>query len=643
VLLMEKTSLPRFEARAPGLRRGRTTTLQLNVGRKCNQACHHCHVGAGPKRTEMIDRRTAERVVELLAATSGIDLVDITGGAPELSEHFRWVVGEARRMGKRVIDRCNLTILFEPGQQDLAQFLAAHRVEVVASLPCYSAANVDRQRGRGVFDRSIEALLQLNALGYGRAGSGLQLDLVYNPLGPSLPPAQGPLEARYKRELADAFGIVFNRLYTLTNMPIQRFAAQLEREGRLHEYLGLLVNHFNPATVPELMCRTLVSVGYDGRLFDCDFNQMLEVPLGAGARTVWDVDALELDGVGDLGGFTLLRLHRRRRLELWRGAPVIGGVALLLVGGLAFANGANDVSKGIATLIGSGLTDYRRAVAWGTLCTIAGALAGAVIAGAMLATFGAGIWTVGGEASLIPAIATLTGASGWVLWATWRGLPVSTTHALVGALAGAGAAAWGMAGVSWEHVAMKMALPLLLGPLLALLGAAVLTRMTRTPEGRPPATIDRLHWLASGATSFARAVNDAPKLVALGLGAVAVGGAGSQPVLFAVVACGMGLGSWFAGRRITQVLAERITAMSHREGLASNAVTSVLVAAGGIFGLPLATTHVAGGALIGMGSQRSGGAINWGTVRQIAGAWLITVPAAAAMGALAQLVLAGVP
>lgn len=294
---MEPTpQLPAFAQKVPRLRRARTTTLQVNVGRKCNQACHHCHVGAGPKRTEMIDRATAERVMALLAATPGIELVDITGGAPELSEHFRWLVTEARRMGKRVIDRCNLTILFEPGQEALAQFLAENRVEVVASLPCYSAANVDRQRGKGVFGKSIEALLRLNALGYGREGTGLQLDLVYNPAGASLPPAQGPLEVRYKQELADAFGIVFNRLYTLTNMPIQRFAAQLQREGRLQEYLGLLVNHFNPATVPELMCRSLVSVGYDGRLFDCDFNQMLEVPLGAGARTVWEVDTFELEG-----------------------------------------------------------------------------------------------------------------------------------------------------------------------------------------------------------------------------------------------------------------------------------------------------------------------------------------------------------
>ncbi len=236
----------------------------------------------------------AARVVELLAATPSIEVVDLTGGAPELCPHFRWLVGEARRLGRRVIDRCNLTILLEPGMEDLADFLAANRVEVVASLPCYGPEKVDRQRGHGVFAKSIAALRRLNALGY---GAERRLDLVYNPVGASLPPPQQVLEARYREELRGRFGIEFHRLLTLTNMPINRFAAALAREGRQAAYMSLLVNHFNPATVPTLMCRSLLSVGFDGRLYDCDFNQMLGLPLGAGRgaapRTVWDVSSLD--------------------------------------------------------------------------------------------------------------------------------------------------------------------------------------------------------------------------------------------------------------------------------------------------------------------------------------------------------------
>ncbi len=274
--------------------RGPTTTLQVNVGKRCNQACHHCHVEAGPRRTEVMGAAVAARVVELLAATPSIEVVDLTGGAPELCPHFRWLVGEARRLGRRVIDRCNLTILLEPGMEDLADFLAANRVEVVASLPCYGPEKVDRQRGHGVFAKSIAALRRLNALGY---GAERRLDLVYNPVGASLPPPQQVLEARYREELRGRFGIEFHRLLTLTNMPINRFAAALAREGRQAAYMSLLVNHFNPATVPTLMCRSLLSVGFDGRLYDCDFNQMLGLPLGAGRgaapRTVWDVSSLD--------------------------------------------------------------------------------------------------------------------------------------------------------------------------------------------------------------------------------------------------------------------------------------------------------------------------------------------------------------
>lgn len=229
----------------------------------------------------------ARRVVELLERSLGIETLDITGGAPELNENFRPLVLAGRRLGLRVIDRCNLTVLLLPDQADLVPFLAAHRVEVVASLPCYEAENVDAQRGKGVFASSIEALRRLNAAGYG-AGDDLPLDLVYNPLGDSLPPPQEALEARYKEELRRRYGIEFRRLYTITNMPIRRFADWLRREGREEEYMSLLVENFNPATVEGLMCRSLVSVAWDGRIFDCDFNQMCD--LGPPA-TVWEIES----------------------------------------------------------------------------------------------------------------------------------------------------------------------------------------------------------------------------------------------------------------------------------------------------------------------------------------------------------------
>jgi radical SAM/Cys-rich protein len=275
------------------LRRAVATTLQVNVGRRCDLACHHCHVEAGPKRTEAMAPETAERVLELLARSPGVGTLDLTGGAPELHAVFRPLVRGARALGRRVIDRCNLTVLELPGQEDTADFLAEHAVRIVASLPCYGAENVDRQRGRGVFARSIAVLRRLCALGYGRPGSGLELDLAYNPQGPSLPPPQAELEARYRTELRERFGVEFGRLLVLTNMPIKRFAHALEREGRAAEYMGLLVNHFNPATVPGLMCRNTVSVGFDGALHDCDFDQMLGLPLGGRARSVHDVGSLD--------------------------------------------------------------------------------------------------------------------------------------------------------------------------------------------------------------------------------------------------------------------------------------------------------------------------------------------------------------
>lgn len=248
-------------------------------------------------RTEIMTLEVAERLVALLEQSPGITTVDFTGGAPEMNPHFRYLVRQARRLGRRVIDRCNLTVLFEPGQQGTAAFLAEHGVETVASLPCYSADNVEKQRGRGAFDKSVVALQQLNALGYGREGSGLKLSLVYNPVGASLPPAQENLERRYKQELSSLFGIEFNDLLTITNMPIKRFAQALLRDGQLEQYMSLLVNHFNPATVDGVMCRSLVSVGFDGAVFDCDFNQMLELPMPSSRRTIWDIDDLAaLDG-----------------------------------------------------------------------------------------------------------------------------------------------------------------------------------------------------------------------------------------------------------------------------------------------------------------------------------------------------------
>lgn len=282
------------------LTRGVPRTLQINVGKVCNQACHHCHVDAGPARTEKMDLPTAELVVDLLAHSRSIEIVDITGGAPELNQHFRFLVDSACSMNRGVTVRCNLTVILQPGMDWLPSFYREHRVHLVCSLPCYTAENTDRQRGAGVFAKSIEALHLLNDLGYGLPDTALTLDLVYNPVGAFLPPAQSELEARYRDELRDGFGIEFNRLLTITNMPIKRFADQLRRLGSEREYMALLVNHFNPATVSSLMCRDLVSVGYEGTLYDCDFNQMLSMPMvnkRGRALTIFDIDDLgELSG-----------------------------------------------------------------------------------------------------------------------------------------------------------------------------------------------------------------------------------------------------------------------------------------------------------------------------------------------------------
>ena len=284
----------KLSAHGMALRRGRLQTLQINVGRKCNQACRHCHVDAGPWRTEMIGRAVAQRIGDWIGRHRP-EIVDLTGGAPELSECFRYFVETARAAGSHVIDRCNLTIIEESGYDDLPDYLAAHEVEVIASLPCYTAENVAKQRGNGVFEKSIAALRKLNRAGY---GSRLTLNLVYNPIGPTLPASQTELEADYKEVLGREFGIVFNRLYTLTNQPIARFADDLRKQGKWDEYLELLANSFNPATVDNLMCRSTLSVGWLGEVYDCDFNQMLGMQLrdpGSPGLFLWDVtpDLLE--------------------------------------------------------------------------------------------------------------------------------------------------------------------------------------------------------------------------------------------------------------------------------------------------------------------------------------------------------------
>jgi radical SAM/Cys-rich protein len=267
----------------PAIARKRLETLQVNVGYRCNQSCVHCHVNAGPNRTEEMGREVADAVLAFLRSAT-VKTLDITGGAPELNPHFRALVRAARALGVHVIDRCNLTILGEPGQEDLAGFLAAHRVEVIASLPCYLEDNVDRQRGKGVFSASIRGLRKLNALGYGRPDSGLALNLVYNPQGPTLPPPQGPLEDAYRAHLRREYEVEFNRLYTLANMPIQRFGSTLISKGQFNAYLKLLQDGYREENLEQVMCRTLLSVDWQGYVYDCDFNQMLELPARLGVK-----------------------------------------------------------------------------------------------------------------------------------------------------------------------------------------------------------------------------------------------------------------------------------------------------------------------------------------------------------------------
>ncbi|MBX3302307.1 MAG: arsenosugar biosynthesis radical SAM protein ArsS [Nitrospira sp.] len=274
------------------------TVFQINVGKLCNQTCRHCHVDAGPDRTEIMSRETAEQCVTALA-NSDIPTVDITGGAPELNPNFRWLVERARELGRHVMDRCNLSVLLLPSQGELAEFLATHRVEIIASLPSYRAGQTDAQRGDGIFEKSIEALRLLNRLDYGRPGSGLVLNLVYNPVGAFLPPRQEAIEAQFKKELHTKHGIEFNRLYTITNMPISRFLEFLIESGNYDQYMTRLTNAFNPEAAAGVMCRSTLSVGWDGRLYDCDFNQMLDLQVDHGAPS-------------HIRDFDPTRLHHRR-------------------------------------------------------------------------------------------------------------------------------------------------------------------------------------------------------------------------------------------------------------------------------------------------------------------------------------------
>jgi len=280
----------------PNLRRTQLRDLQINLGDLCNQACEHCHVEAGPKRTELMDWNTMQKIL-VWADKAGIKSVDLTGGAPEMNPHFREFILAFQEQGAQIISRCNLTILMEPGHEDLAQWYADHKIRLVSSMPCYTRENVEQQRGKGVFGKSIDALQKLNAAGYAHEAD-LPLDLVYNPGGAFLPPAQSSLEQDYKTRLKEDFGIEFSSLLTITNLPIKRFEHYLSRSGQLESYLSLLVGNFNPCTVGNLMCRQLISVDWLGNVYDCDFNQMLDMPLAGRAQTkLWEVEAQSLDGL----------------------------------------------------------------------------------------------------------------------------------------------------------------------------------------------------------------------------------------------------------------------------------------------------------------------------------------------------------
>lgn len=282
----------KLESHQLKLERQSLETLQINMGKLCNQACHHCHVEAGPLRTEIMEEKTVDRLIELMKKIPTLTSIDITGGAPEMNPHFKKLVKAARELKLEVIDRCNLTIFFEKGHEDLPQFFKEQKIHVIASLPCYTKDNVDKQRGRGVFDKSIEGLKKLNDIGFGIEGTGLLLDLVYNPGGAFLPGSQKKLEADYKRELKQFFNLNFNQLYTITNMPVKRFLDDLNRQGKYEDYMTLLVNSFNLEAVETVMCKSLVSIGWNGDIYDCDFNQMLEMPLANQTTNIWDINSL---------------------------------------------------------------------------------------------------------------------------------------------------------------------------------------------------------------------------------------------------------------------------------------------------------------------------------------------------------------
>jgi radical SAM/Cys-rich protein len=302
-LLGKAASYPTFETQLDRigllpLRATGITVFQINVGKLCNQTCRHCHVDAGPDRTERMSKETAEQCIQALARTD-IPTVDITGGAPELNPNFHWLVEQSRALGRHVMDRCNLSVLLLPSQADLAEFFALHSVEIVASLPYYRASQTDAQRGEGVFEKSVEALQRLNTLGYGHPNSGLVLNLVCNPVGAFLPPKQEAIEAQFRKELRARHGIEFNHLYTITNMPISRFLEFLLESGNYERYMERLTNAFNPTAAAGVMCRYTISVGWDGTLYDCDFNQMLDLPVGH-------------DAPAHIRDFDLDRLNRRQ-------------------------------------------------------------------------------------------------------------------------------------------------------------------------------------------------------------------------------------------------------------------------------------------------------------------------------------------
>ncbi|XP_060065095.1 uncharacterized protein LOC132545423 [Ylistrum balloti] len=298
---LEQKKKEKIEDQETVLKKNAIEIVQANIGLYCNQACNHCHVESSPKRKEMMGREVAEKILDLLAKSPSVHTLDITGGAPELCQEFRYLAKGGRDLGKTVIDRCNLTSLMEPGQEDTVEFLAENHIDIVASLPCYSAKNVNTQRGSGVFDKSIQAMILLNEVGYGKPDTGLKLDLVYNPLGGFLPPPQQPLEEKYKEELWDTFGIEFNKLFTMTNMPIKRFNDFLHRRNELQGYLELLVRNYNLQTIDKLMCRNLLSVNWDGRVYDCDFNQQLAIGI-TGEDKITELSVFDLNTTDDVKG-----------------------------------------------------------------------------------------------------------------------------------------------------------------------------------------------------------------------------------------------------------------------------------------------------------------------------------------------------